>query len=93
MWYCKLVNWLDNHKISWYYDGKNMVLSGEMFMENFGRKKLPQPTERRVLRIKGSLYVCIPKKFVDHYDIRAGSKVTLLAWGNMIPIVPVRGDS
>lgn len=50
-----------------------------MFME----EKKSEVTVRKVLQIHGSMYVCIPKKFVDRHGIQAGDRVAMLMGENL----------
>lgn len=54
-------------------------------------KKL-QPAVKKVVGIKGSCYLCLPKKFVDFYGMKAGDSVALVPGSETISVLPVRGD-
>lgn len=46
-----------------------------------------QVTTRKVLGIKGSLYICLPKLFCCHHDIKAGDIMALMM-GENLKIMP-----
>jgi hypothetical protein len=50
------------------------------------------PKTRKVVMIKGSLYVCIPMKFVEHYNIKVGDPMVLIPRNETIGVLPMRGD-
>lgn len=50
------------------------------------------PVVKKVLMIKRCHYLCIPKKFVDHFGISPGDKMTLVPSAELITILPMRGD-
>ena len=51
-----------------------------------------QPVAKKVVGIKGSCYVCLPKKFVEHYGIKAGDSVALVPGAETISVLPMKGD-
>lgn len=60
-------------------------------MGNENEKKL-QPVIKKVVSIKGSFYLCLPKKFVNHYGIRTGDQIALVPGAELIRILPVKVD-
>ena len=71
--------------------GKIQGHLGENSMVGKKEKKL-QPAIKKVLAIKGSCYLCLPKKFVDFYGMKVGDSVALVPGSETISILPVRGD-
>ena len=41
------------------------------------KEKKLQPATKKVLAIKGSCYLCLPKKFVDFYGMKVGQEVSV----------------
>ena len=54
--------------------------------------KKVQPAVKKLVAIKGSCYLCLPKKFVDFYGMKAGDSVALVPGVETISILPMRGD-
>jgi hypothetical protein len=68
---------------------QSYLWGNDMVKEN--AKKLT-PAIKKVLLIKGSHYLCIPKKFVNHFGIKVGDSVVLAPGVETISILPMRGD-
>jgi antitoxin component of MazEF toxin-antitoxin module len=56
------------------------------------KKSKPEPVVklRRVLKSGNSLYISLPKKFVDLHDIQKGEKIPLLINHFVLTVIPVK---
>lgn len=48
-----------------------------------------QPEVRKVVEVKGSYSLNIPKKFVTHYGIKAGDSLVLIPGVEMYKVMPI----
>ena len=68
---------------------EKLKISEENFMEKNSEKTL-KPMLRKVVEISGSHYLCIPKKLVKHYSIKAGDAFTIVPRGETMTIMPMK---
>lgn len=54
-------------------------------------RKTEKPMLRRVLEIKGSLYLCLPKKLTQTKGIKKGDWLALQEWGGSLVVSRVPG--
>jgi len=55
------------------------------------KKSNEKPVVRKLLSIKGSLYLCLPKAFTSRHNLLAGDRVTAIP-GENLRVVPMERE-